>query len=285
MKRTLILLITTSFLLGFASCEDVIDVDLPSEDPRLIIDALIRVDSTQPSTLVTVKVSETNSFFETVPPANLQQVTMSNLDNPGGKGQVLLEEEPGSGIYSRLFPTNQLLADRWFLQVDFEDTFYVANAKLIPAVPLDSVEQGDGILFDENDTEVIITFTDSDERDDFYLFDFDFANFLVTEDEFYQGQQFSFSYFYDDQIEPGDQAEISIMGVDESFYNYMNKLIEQSEGPFGPFETPAITVRGNIINASEIDNNNNFNNTDNPDTFALGYFAIVHEFKEVIVFE
>ncbi|MBT8255370.1 MAG: DUF4249 domain-containing protein, partial [Bacteroidia bacterium] len=56
MKRTLILLITTSFLLGFASCEDVIEVDLPSEDPRLIIDALIRVDSTQTSTLVTVKV-------------------------------------------------------------------------------------------------------------------------------------------------------------------------------------------------------------------------------------
>ena len=75
------------------------------------------------------------------------------------------------------------------------------------------------------------------------------------------------------------------MGVDEAFANYMNKLIEQSEGAFGPFETPAITVRGNIINATTIDNENNFDNTNTSDNFALGYFAIVQEDKQTIIVE
>jgi hypothetical protein len=62
------------FVMQLSSCEDVIEVELPSENPRLIIDALIRVDTLQANTLVTVKVSETNSFFESLPPANLQQI-------------------------------------------------------------------------------------------------------------------------------------------------------------------------------------------------------------------
>jgi hypothetical protein len=145
--------------------------------------------------------------------------------------------------------------------------------------------QGDGFLFDEEETEVIITFTDSDLRDDFYLFDFDFSNYLVTEDEFYQGQQFEFSYYYDNLLVPGDTVNISLMGVDQDFHNYMDQLITQSEGGFGPFDTPSLTVRGNIINVTDMDNGNNFDNPNNADNFALGYFAIVQEYKEMLVIE
>ncbi|WP_244592973.1 DUF4249 family protein [Pukyongia salina] len=274
-----------SFLLLMVSCQEVIDVDLPTEEPRLIIDALVRVDTNEAFTKVTVKVSETSSFFESIPAANLQQITLTNLDLPGGgiNPPVLIEETPGSGIYSKVFDTDFLTQGSLFLQIDFEDEFYVATARFVPAVPIDNLVQGDGILFDEDDTEVIVTFTDSDERDDFYLFDFDFGNYLVTEDEFYQGQQFAFSYFYDEALAVGDTLNISIMGVDEDFYTYMDQLILQSEEDFGPFETPALTVRGNFINATNIDNNNNFDNLNDINNFALGYFAIVQEYKETLV--
>ncbi|MEM7187669.1 MAG: DUF4249 domain-containing protein, partial [Bacteroidota bacterium] len=249
--------------------------------------ALIRVDTLQANTLVTVKVSQTNSFFESLPPANLEQITLSNLDFPlgGTDPPVLIEQDPGTGIYTRIFPTSYLTRGRLFLQIDFEDQFFVANAQFVPTVPLDSVVLGEGGLFDEDDTEIILTFTDNGDRDDFYVFDFDFGNFLVTEDEFYQGQQFSFSYFYDEAFEAGDEAEISIMGADEDFANYMDKLIEQSEGDFGPFNTPSITVRGNFINATNIDNNGTFDNTEDIDNFALGYFAVVQEYKQTFVIE
>lgn len=264
-----------------ASCEDVIEVDLPTEEPRLIIDAVIRVDTTQSSTMVRVKVSETNSFFGSVPPTGVQQITMSNLDNPGGDNQVLLEEAPG--IYAKPFPTAQLITDRWFLQIDFEGEFFVAEARFAPAAPIDNLEFGDDILFDEDDIELKVTFTDVADRVDFYVFDFDFGNFLVTEDEFYEGQQFEFSYFYDDNLEPGDEIEVSILGASESFFRYMDQIITQSEGNQGPFETPTLTVRGNIINASSIDNEEVVNNVNLEDNFALGYFAIVQEFKETVI--
>ena len=265
------------------SCQDVVEVEVPTEEPRLIIDALIRVDTTQPITVARVKVSETRSFFESVPPADLQQITLTGLE--GGLSAILLEEEPGSGIYSKEVPTAALIGEEIFLQIDFEDEFFVAYAEFVPTSPIDQLQQGEGNLTGENETEVIVTFTDDGERDDWYLFDFDFANYVVSRDQFFQGQQFSFSYFYDEEFDPGTELAISILGADERFHDYMSKVIEQSSQDFGVFETPALTVRGNIINATEIDNIDNFDNVSTSENFALGYFAIVQEYKNTLTIE
>lgn len=275
-------------LLGFflISCEDVIEVDVPSQDSRLIVDALIRIDADEPFTLVTVRVSETNSFFETITSADIQQITLNNLDNPGsGDEPILYETEPGSGIYTRVFSTEELMTDTWFLQIDYNGEIFVATSKFVPTVPFDSVEQGDEILFEDTETEVIVSYTDVPEREDYYLFDFDFDNYLASEDTFYEGQSFSFSYFLDEDLEPWDEIIVSIMGIDEDFYNYMNLLIDQSNQLQSPFETPSVTVRGNIINATEIDNDDTFNNVDDPNNFALGYFAIVQEYQASLVIQ
>lgn len=276
--------ISLLLILGFiTSCQDVVEIETPTEDPRLIVDALIRVDTTEAFTMVEVKVSETSAFFESVPAAGLQQITLTGLD--GGFGEILIEEVPGSGIYSKLVSTQGLIGEEILLQIDFEDEFFVAYAEFQPTVPFDEVVQGPGGLFDDDDIEVVVTFTDDEDRDDWYLFDFDLAEFLTSRDQFYQGQQFSFSYFYDQEIDPGTEVEISIMGVDERFHDYMDKVIEQSSQNFGFFETPSLTVRGNLINATEIDNIDNFDNTNTSNNFALGYFAIVQEFKTTLTIE
>jgi len=264
----------------FFSCEDVVDIDVPEGEPRLIIDAIVRVDTTEAFTEVRVIVKETNSFFESLPPAVLDQITLLNVDNPGGGGAgetgVLDLIEPG--VYSRFVSTDELVNDRFLLQIRYQGKLFLAETKYKPAVPIDGIVQGDDVIFDEDDTEIIVTFTDADGRDDYYLFDFGFGNFLTTDDEFYQGQTFQFSYFYDDEVAPGDDIVVSIMGVDQQFYQYMELVIEQSEDGFGVFETPAVTVRGNFINATDINNNDVFDNVDASDNFALGYFAIVQEF-------
>ena len=264
-------------------CEDVVEVDVPSEEPRLIVDALIRVDTTQQFTDFIIKVSETNSFFGIIPPAELQQITITNLDN--GEGAILIEQEPGIYRNNDPFLTEDLLEGELLLQVDYKDEFYVARTRFRPSVPIDNLVQGEGGLFGDDETEVVITFTDIADEENYYLFDFDFANFLASEDTFYQDQQFEFSYFYDEAFDTGTELEISIMGVDKAFHDYMNLIIEQSNEDLGIFETPSITVRGNILNATDIDNIDNFDNVENSDNFALGYFAIVQEFKETLVVE
>ncbi|WP_073176321.1 DUF4249 family protein [Flagellimonas flava] len=259
------------------SCEDVVDVDVPSEDPRLIINSLVRVDPSVNIVNIEVEVSLTDSFFGETPVTNLKQITLA--------GGVLVDiENPGSGVYKGVRSRETLAAsEELLLQISWEDKRYYGSTAYVPTVPIDSLQLGTNTLFDEDETELIITITDDPNRNDFYVFDLGFGNFVTLEDQFFQGQQFSFSYFYDEKFEPGQELTISVLGADLEFYNYMNKLLEQTEEDFGVFETPATTVRGNIFDITELDNIDFFDNLKIPNRFPLGYFAVVEEYKKSIV--
>lgn len=295
MKRILYILMLPLLLLS--SCEDVIDVDLNDEEPRLIIDALIRIDTTQDLTSANIKVSLSSSFFGTIEPAEVESMM---IQKDGGTGIVPYEQVPGEPGMYRPFPTtispvndnkivtNWLLDDTDFLLfITYNDQDYLARTRFAASTPIDSVEQGEGGLFDEDDEELIISFTDIPEQDNFYVFDLGFNEFLPTEDRFYQGQQFEFSYFYDSEdieILPGDEIPISLLGAEPAFYDYMNGLLEQSQqGDNGPFQTPTATIRGNFLNVTGIDNIDQFDNLNRPDNFILGYFSLSQEFKTSVV--
>lgn len=266
------IVILISCLITFG-CQDVIEVDLPTEEPRLVIDALIRLeDMDNPSVLVQIRASLTSSFFEEVMPAQLQEITLTNTES----GAILTLEEsiPDTGVYENEWDLQELTQGELELKVEYDGQSYLAKTKFVPTVPLDSLEQGTTTLFGDDETEVIITFTDDGDREDYYLFDFDFGEYLVSEDEFYQGKRFQFSFFYDSNLEDDRLVTISILGIDQDFFNYMNQLIQQSGADNGPFSTPATTVRGNIINVT---------GTAEKDNFALGYFAICQAYSDTLL--
>jgi len=272
----------------FVGCEDVVEIEVPQTPPRLSIDGLVRLDASQAITTVQIKASLTSSFFENVTPAELNSISIINPDyEPTSPldSQALGLVEVAPGIYEGSKGTIFFTEGELQLAIEHEDQRYLALTRFIPSSPIISLEQGDGTLFSGNETEIEVTFTDDVDRDDFYLVDLDFGDYLVTEDEFYNGQTFKFSYFYDDGVQAGREINISLLGVDEPFYNYMNQLIVQAGGDQGPFQTPSATVRGNIINITEIDNINSFDNVENSDNFALGYFAVCQTFTETIVVE
>ncbi|MEP3371179.1 MAG: DUF4249 family protein [Maribacter dokdonensis] len=298
MKR--FILIILGFIL-FISCEDVIEVELPENDTRLVVNGVIRVDENQEFLPIEIAVSESSSFFDENTVASLKSAIVyygtPNADAPeileGGGISNLAEVEPGSGIWvpDPSFDSDQRIrvssieeGDVFQLILETENEQFFATTTYVKSVPIDSLEQGDETLFSGDETEVIVTFTDPGESNDFYLLDLDFGEFLVTEDEFYQGQTFVFSYFYDNElaINTSSVVNISLLGVDEQFYNYMNQIIIQSGGDQGPFQTPAATVRGNIINVTGIDNDEVIDNVERSDNFALGYFAIVEEYTDSI---
>lgn len=296
MKNFVIVLLILS---AFVSCEDVIDLELPREEPRLVVDGLVRVDTTQQYVGVQIKMTLSSGYFEEIPITQVESATIvyGEEDEQGfmeNTGISVLEEKvPGSGVYEPLItntidyriPTSSLNPNiTLYLYVRYNDRLYAAKTTYVETVPIDNLEQGDDYLFDEDDTEIIITYTDEESRDDFYVLDFDRGNYLVSEDEFYNGQQFQFSYYYED-LNPGDVIEVSILGANREFYNYMNLLIEQTETEFDPFGVAVATIRGNIFDATDIDNDAQFDNTGNTNGFALGYFAVVQEFKKTITIE
>lgn len=285
MKRIIIIFLV---LISFISCEDVIEVETPSEPPRLVVDGIIRIDTTEAFTTARIKISTSSSFFDANNPVSADLVRIQNvLYEPeiAGEGNFinLVEVEPG--IYEGGKSTRFFTEGRLDLYVNYNEERFYAATSFVPSVPIDSLRQGTETLFSEEETEIIVSYTDFGDRNDFYVFDFGFNEFLVTEDEFYQGQTFEFSYFYEDGIEAGTELNISLLGADEGFFNYMNQVIVQSGGDQGPFQTPAATVRGNVFNVTGIDNIEVLDNVERSNNFALGYFAVVQEFKSNITIE
>ena len=278
------------FLILLFSCEDVIEVDVPEEEPRLIIDALIRLDPNESQYMPVVKVSLTSSFFGTIPLTGLRDITITNLSLPtlGGGNSIILEETaPGSGMYQdpdpvgiRFFEEGELL-----LQLEHQGRRYFARTHYVPSAPIDELKQGDETLFDEDDIELEVTITDDGTLDNFYIMDYGEGGFLALEDKFFNGQQFSFSFFPERTLNPGDEVTVRILGADREFFNYIDLLVEQTMDNGGVFETPVATARGNIFDVTDLDNIDLFDNVQQPNVFPLGYFAVVQEYSQTITVE
>ena len=287
LKKGLFLLLLAGMGWG---CEDVIEVEVPAEEQRLVVDAIIRIDTSQTFFRPEIRVTRSTPFFDQAEPvSNITQMTISNLGNDGlGTGFIVLEEvEPGTGIYSDQDPVFvEFFTDgELILQIVHEDRLYFARTRFVPSVEIDDLRQGDDILFSEDDTEVIVQITDTPLEDNYYVFDFGFSEFLTVEDQFFDGQPFEFSYFYDTDLVAGDEIEVSVLGADQGFYDYMTLLIEQTQDDGGVFQTPVAIVRGNVFDVTDLDNDEVVDNVSQPEVFPLGYFAIVQEFKATLTIQ
>lgn len=273
-----------SLLAFLASCEDVIEVEVDAEQPRLVVDALIRIDTSQTFFVPEIKVTRSTPFFASSEPvSNITQMTITNLGDDGlGTGFIIMEEiEQGTGIYREQdpVPVDFFTQGELILQIVHEGRLYFARSHYAPSVEIDSLQQGDDTLFSEEDTEVIVQITDTPALENFYVFDFGFNEFLTVEDQFFDGQAFEFSYFFDQDLDTSQEIEVSILGADRGFYDYMTLLIEQTQDDGGVFQTPIAIVRGNIFDVTDLDNDELFDNVAQPDVFPLGYFAVAQEFK------
>ena len=257
--------------LALSACQDVIDVDVPRESPRLTLDAVIRIGDTTGTMTVSVRATLSSSFFESVQAAPLDALSITNETT--GSTLVLERSDTEGDLYSAEWDTAQLLEGSLRLDASYNGQAYTARTRYVPSVPIDLLVQGEGDLFTGEETEIVLAYTDTADRVDFYLFDFGFREYLVSEDTFYDGSTFEFSYFYDAEIDPGTELNVQLLGVDKAFHDYMAQLIVQSGGEQGPFQTPAATVRGNIVN------------TTNAENFALGYFAVCQTFQESLTIE
>lgn len=290
-------------LFSLLSCEDVIDVELQTTESRLVVDGLLRVDIEQEFVPVVIRVSETTNFFENNIPTQLDDNAVIFYGEPDPsapeiindiKSSSLTELDSGTGIYvpdpsfdgDQRIPTSLITPNTVFILVmQHKGRRYAARTPFSTTVPINNLEQGTETLFDEDDKELKITITDSADIENYYVFDFEEGEFLALDDQFIDGQEFEFSYFVDRDLDIGQELEVSILGADLEFFNYMDLLVEQTENDGGVFETPAATVRGNVFDVTGLDNNLLFNNVNRPDAFPLGYFAVVQEFKQSIIIE
>lgn len=253
--------------LSLQSCEDVVDVDLNTEEPRLVIEAT-GIQKEQGSTgLFRVNLSETAPYFqETIPQVSDAEVILK-VD---GNTINIPKSNENPGVYENTIPMIEDKEYKLIVKVDGET--YQGKTELYKTVPIDYIEQEEGI-FDKDLTLLKIFYTDPANEENYYLFTYlskQGKDLTLSDDEFYNGQQISTMYMED--FDPGDSITIRIDGTGKDFNRYFSILLDQGNSG-NPFATAPGTVRGNMVNINHNDN------------FALGYFRISQEYEVVYVVE
>ena len=262
-----------ALLFTFLSCEKVIDVNLETAEPRLVVEASINWYEATSGNEQKIKLSTTTSYFSPViPPVSGATVFITNSTN-----QVFpFTEVETAGIYTcnTFIP---VVGENYTLTIIYLGETYTSIEKLLNTPIVTHVEQDNdgGILGDE--TEVKFFFDDIENESNNYLLKINdpykvIPEYGVLEDRFFQNNEM-FGLYFSEDLKEGDTLKFTLNGITRNYYNYMNILLAQTgTTSAGPFSTPTSTVRGNVVNQT------NFNN------FALGYFRLSKtEVKEYII--
>ena len=249
----------------FFGCEDVIDIEVPSSESKLIIDAIFEVyhNQTPVSANTVVKLRKSTDYFDEEIPVitNTATVLLKDLTNDI---DIIFEDNNSDGNFLPVNPFIPIENVDYELNVFYNEDLYQSQSKLITTTGFSEVYQGNSTLFTGEEIEVNVSFIDDINTENNYLFNFSNDLFLPIQDRFFNGSTYNFSFFYlEDEVEIPSTVLIKMSGVTKEYLTYFNVLISQSgEQAGGPFETIPSSLLGNIVNTT---NNKNF---------PLGYFHI-----------
>ncbi len=260
LKKYIALLIIT---LSIFSCQDVIQVDLTTAPPRLVVEARINWQKGTSGNTQKIKLTTTTSYYSSTFP-KVSGATVS-VENATGTVFTFLEN-PGTGEYicTNFVP---VIDQTYTLTIVSNGQTYKAVETLKSVTPITKFAQkNDGGILGK-DIEIRAFYNDPPIVTNYYLYNYNYPaapkpDYYVGRDEFYQGNEF-FSISRTDKLKVGDVVSVSHFGVSQQYYNYLAILLDiAGSSGGGPFQSPPATVRGNVINQNNLDN------------YALGYFSL-----------
>ena len=261
MKKITIVLFSTFIFYG---CEDVIEIDVPSGESKLIVDAFFEVyyNQTPVTANTVVKLRESTDYFEEqIPIVTNATVLIKDLTN---NIEIIFTDDNLDGDFEPITPFIPLQNIEYELNIFFNNEMYKASTSKIITSGFSEVFQGDSTLFSGEEIEVNVSIMDDITTDNYYLFDFSNNLYLSIEDRFFNGSRYNFSFFYqEDEIVLPTDVTIKMSGISKEYLTYFRVLVSQSgQNSGGPFQTIPSSLLGNIVNTTNIKN------------FPLGYFHI-----------
>ncbi|MGG5485917.1 DUF4249 family protein [Meridianimaribacter flavus] len=280
MKRYILIVFTLGFLL--TSCEDTIDVDVPTAQARLVVEASLDWEKGTTGNVQSISLSMSTPFFDTNQDTSVTGaiVTVTNEDS----GEVFPFDDNNDGTYSTstFVP---ILNNTYHLEIVYDGETYEATETLMSVSDINEVNQSIEGGFDDELLELNLYFTDPANIENFYLIKYDVEGDLFpyledVSDEFTDGNEIHDFLEKDDDedseetpFEAGDVVNISLYGISEQYYNFIRLLIEQHGSQGDPFSSTAALIRGNCINPT------------NPDNYAFGYFRVTEVDTATYTFE
>ena len=262
MKKIYIYTILTVLL--FSNCEKVVDIDVPTIEPKLIIDASFEVlfNESPVKANVVVKLKLSTDYFDDTIPTVSDAIVF--LTNTADNAVINFSDVNLNGNFTPIINFIPKDAIEYELTVVYKNEIYKGTATKVKSTQIDSAIQGDETLFSGKEIEVKVAFKDNVDNENYYLFNFTNNLFLPLEDRFFNGTNYNFSFFYqEEEIEVPTNVTVTMSGITRDYFTYFRILQNQSgTSGGGPFQSVPSSLLGNVINTS------------NEANFPLGYFHI-----------
>ncbi|ERJ61280.1 DUF4249 domain-containing protein [Sphingobacterium paucimobilis] len=239
--------LSVAFLM--ASCEDLIEVDLNSANPKIVIEA----DLNDLGNQQVIRLSRTVDFSSPISSEAISGAKVAVMDS---KGQLFNFVDKGDGIYLKdgFKPVVGLSYD---LTVKVGDEIYQSSTNMNPFVPVDSIAVKEETVFNKTYYSVVLKFNDPKDVPNYYKYDiaingkeFKFAS--AYSDKFNDGLYVSHQITdRDNSIELGDSVVVRRQCIAKEVYTYWNQIQMMNPGSAAPA-----------------------NPTSNLSNGALGYFSV-----------
>ena len=256
-------ILTSFFLILTIGCQEVIPVELDIAPPKLVVDAFINWEkNTQGNNQKIILTTTTDFYANQVPSVSNASVYITNSDNM--VFSFYEKDKPGEYICTDFIPE---IEESYTLTIIHDGQTYTATEKMKSVAPItDLVQNNEGGILG-NSIALKTFFVDPANEENFYLFRHDYLetpkiDYFVGLDTFFNGNTF-FSLSRNDKLEKEDKVAITHFGISKQHFNYLRILLNIAGSSGGaPFSSPSATVRGNVVN------NTNINN------YPLGYFSL-----------
>jgi len=247
-------------VLSLLSCEDVIELDLTSVPPQVVIEGFV-TDQEGP---YSVEISKTADFYDPNQFTPQENAVVRIFDDQGNE-DILTETGPG------IYETSNLQGERgvtYTLEVALEGTTYNATSKMPEElIPLDALTvqfEEESVFFGEgyyataffNDPpnidnyyrlQVLVngeTYFFTDEDDDEAVPERD-INFWLSNDKFTDGnlQDYEFPH----TLKIGDTMQVTLAHLDRATFDYYRTLVDVINGGGVAPSNPISNMKGGAL--------------------------------------
>jgi hypothetical protein len=242
MKQLTILIMALSSLF-FTACEDVIEIDLNSSTPAVVVEGNIVYGKT-----AQLKLSYTSNYFNNETSEKIEDVKVT-LTNSKGETEILTHL--GNGTYQGKTIVGEANT-KYGLKVELKDKVLEGSTSILSKIELESLSfipatgnmpprPGNVNLNDSNPKyQIQINFTDDTLQENYYLFRIkqnnqksEFGDILMADKIMPNTGIVTFSpMMY--QFAPGDTVDVKIYSLDNETFDFYNQLADISGGGMGP---------------------------------------------------
>lgn len=237
------------------SCEKVIDVNLDTEQPRLVVDASIDWIKNTSGNRQKIRLSTTTGYYNSdFPGVSGANIVITNSANTAFN----FAENPGTGEYicNNFLP---VIGENYTLTIILNGETYKATETLIAAPEIeDQIIQNNNGGISGDEIEITYYYQDNVSEKNYYVFSnknphIAFPQYKVKDDENNNGG-LNPVYYSDKDLTAGDVINIKLIAVSKRYYDYFRKILNASGSDSGPFSTTPTSVNGNISNLTHSSN-------------------------------